>query len=57
MELQKISLTIPRDLRERIEAERRDMVRRVGFEPSFNQVATSLLERALACRNTDEPTA
>ncbi|MDO3528998.1 hypothetical protein [Ralstonia pseudosolanacearum] len=48
LKMEKISLTIPRDMRERIEAERRQMAQRVGFEPSFNQAATALLQRALA---------
>ena len=51
MEQQKVSLTIPRDVRERIEAERRTMSRRVGAELSFNQTATALLRRALEGQN------
>ncbi|WGY67334.1 hypothetical protein KEC55_10750 [Burkholderia cepacia] len=47
MEQQKVSLTLPRDVRERIDAERRTMSQRVGAELSFNQAATALLRRAL----------
>ncbi|CAN7264561.1 hypothetical protein LJR230_001067 [Trinickia sp. LjRoot230] len=46
-EHQRISLTIPRDVREQIEAEQRAMSQRVGAELSFNQTATALLRRAL----------
>lgn len=47
MEQQKVSLVLPRAMREQIEAERRAMSQRVGAEMSFNQVAQSLLRRAL----------
>ncbi|MFV8595077.1 hypothetical protein [Ralstonia pseudosolanacearum] len=47
MEQQRISLTIPRDLREQIEAEQRAMSQRVGAELSFNQAANALLRLAL----------
>lgn len=47
MELQKVSLTIPRDLREKIESERSAMSQRVGTELSLSQAAQSLLRRAL----------
>ncbi|CAM8821737.1 hypothetical protein [Burkholderia pseudomallei] len=55
MEQQRISLTIPRDVRERIEAEQHAMSRRVGAELSFNQTATALLRRALDNQQTDFP--
>ncbi|AIV60555.1 hypothetical protein DO71_1441 [Burkholderia pseudomallei] len=51
MEQQRISLTIPRDVREQIEAEQRAMSQRVGAELSFNQTATALLRRALGNAN------
>ncbi|AYE27824.1 hypothetical protein ISJ10_12930 [Burkholderia pseudomallei] len=51
MEQQRISLTIPRDVREQIEAEQRAMSQRVGAELSFNQTATALLRRALGNTN------
>lgn len=57
--MQKISLSLHRDLRERIEVERRAMSQRVGAELSFNQAATSLLSRALEKAPTanDQPAA
>lgn len=55
MEQQKVSLTIPRDVRERIDAERRTMSQRVGAELSFNQAATALLRRALDNANDFQP--
>ncbi|MGN7100192.1 hypothetical protein ACTHR6_01170 [Ralstonia holmesii] len=45
---QKVSLALPSQMLEKIEAQRRDMSRRVGVELSFNQAATSLLHRALS---------
>ncbi|NRO99215.1 hypothetical protein GWC77_25300 [Paraburkholderia sp. NMBU_R16] len=53
MEQQKVSLTIPRDVREKIEAERRQMSERVGADLSFNQCATALLRRALDGHRND----
>ncbi|WP_043897738.1 hypothetical protein ABNQ24_12130 [Ralstonia pseudosolanacearum] len=44
----KVSLALPSQMLEKIEAQRRDMSRRVGVELSFNQAATSLLQRALS---------
>lgn len=57
MEQQRISLTIPRDVREQIEAEQRAMSQRVGAELSFNQTATALLRRALGSTNDFHPAA
>ncbi|QNT25531.1 hypothetical protein [Ralstonia solanacearum] len=45
---QKVSLALPSQMLEKIEAQRRDMSQRVGVELSFNQAATSLLHRALS---------
>ncbi|OXJ17242.1 hypothetical protein [Burkholderia sp. HI2500] len=53
MEQQRISLTIPRDVREKIIAEQRAMSQRVGAEMSFNQTATALLRRALDSQQND----
>ncbi|RAQ10241.1 MULTISPECIES: hypothetical protein [Burkholderia] len=55
MEQQKVSLTLPRDVREQIEAQRRAMSQRVGAELSFNQTATALLRRALGNANDFQP--
>ncbi|KFX26662.1 hypothetical protein [Ralstonia solanacearum] len=55
MEQQRISLTIPRDVREQIEAEQRAMSQSVGAELSFNQTATALLRRALCNTNDFHP--
>ena len=57
MEQQRISLTIPRDVREQIDAEQRAMSQRVGAELSFNQTATALLRRALDERRNEFQTA
>ncbi|HDR9482822.1 TPA: hypothetical protein QDC20_003639 [Burkholderia aenigmatica] len=48
-----VTLTLPRDMRERIEVERRAMSRNVGAELSLNQAATALLQRALANPQND----
>ncbi|MEF9386509.1 hypothetical protein V4890_12905 [Ralstonia solanacearum species complex bacterium KE056] len=53
MEQQRISLTIPRDVREQIAAEQRAMSQRVGAELSFNQCATALLRLALDRQQND----
>lgn len=55
MEQQRISLTIPRDVREQIEAEQRALSQRVGTELSFNQTATALLRRALTTQPDFKP--
>ncbi len=52
-----ISVTMPRDLRDLIEAERRQMSERVGAELSFSQCASALLRRALNQENDFVPAA
>lgn len=47
MEQQKLTLVIPVSLREKIDAERSAMSKRMGCDLSLNQAAQSLLQRAL----------
>lgn len=56
-QLRKISLALPSDVREQIEAERRAVSQRVGAELSFDQTATALLRRALSQENDFLPAA
>ncbi|WP_158001355.1 hypothetical protein [Cupriavidus basilensis] len=45
--MEKISLSLPGELRQQIETARRDMSQRVGAELSMSQAAQALLRRAL----------
>lgn len=57
MEQHKISLTLPSNMREQIEAERRAMSQRLGADLSFNQIAQALFRKALEQKTDFVPTA